>query len=142
MSHCAYLVSFWPPLVRPGPALLPFFFLLLDCLSTQTLGVNLCKRKARKEGIPQHSEARNIKIVKSSEKIGKLSPGQKEAKERLPVFACPNRATLLSSFSLSRNFSFPAVERKMRRLSVRAADLRASFGASFSPRVCCVFVRV
>ncbi len=63
-------------------ALVQLFFLLLDCLSKQSLGVNLCKRRARREGIPQHRKARDIKNVKSREEIRKWSLGQKEAEER------------------------------------------------------------
>ncbi len=116
MSNCAYLVSFWHPLVRPGPVRL----LLLSPSSSLFVNtkpgcqfVQKKKRKARKEEIPQDSRARKTK-KKKGKKLKNYFQDKKEAKERLVVFVAQTERHSSPNLFLSfwKLFLSPAVERK------------------------------
>lgn len=120
---CVYLVSFW----LPGPALL-----LLLCLFINTKP-GCAQGKSAKKGSP--GTARRVKAKDGKSAKEELSPGQKEARQRAAFRAHSGRHSSPLPLSLSGNFFFllPLRERqKSTRYQEGAADLRASFCASFS----------
>ncbi len=119
-----------------------FFLLLLHCLSTQSLGVNLCKRKkrkARKEEIPQDSRARKTK--KKGKKLKNYFQDKKKPKSVwLSLLLKPSDTPLQISSSLSGNFFFllPLREKKAQNISKKPLTFVRLLVRLFPPSVCCM----
>lgn len=102
-------------------------------LSVYQHKARVCTRKVRKEGSP--GTARRVKAKDGKSAKEELSPGQKEARQRAAFRAHSGRHSSPLPLSLSGNFFFllPLRERqKSTGYQEGAADLRASFCASFS----------
>lgn len=115
-------------------------------LSVYQHKARVCTRKVRKEGIPRDSEARQSKGWKISER--RIISRTKRSQTALPS-GLTGGVTPLLFLALSGNFFFLLSLRERQKSTgyqEGAADLRASFCASFSSKcvlsVCASMIRV